>query len=193
MTAARREGVQHALDDMPLQVVRVCAPLELAAERLQLRGPASKTIGSMAVPRAFEQRVAAARLESRLVHTTTPPTLQGPRGTFSQAGSRIRPDAGACCRFASWACSSNGRRTGPSPALTGFSAGVSTATGSGRRLAAGEVERVVAVCVDVLVRWRGDSLNIGVRDQLAVAGEMVDELPGSRCLHRASTERTLRH
>jgi hypothetical protein len=41
------EGVRVALDEMPLRVVQIHAPLELTVRRLDHRDPASKTIGSL--------------------------------------------------------------------------------------------------------------------------------------------------
>ncbi|MFZ0388305.1 MAG: hypothetical protein WAL22_21765 [Solirubrobacteraceae bacterium] len=65
------EGVRAALDEMPLRVVRIRAPLELTVRRLDHRDPASKTSGSLDDLRAFEQLVTKAGLESQVVDNTS--------------------------------------------------------------------------------------------------------------------------
>lgn len=89
ISPAHLEGVRQALDDMPLRVVRVRAPLELVVRRLHRRDPASKTIGSPEDLQAFDQLVALAGVESQW-STTPPPTPPRSRASLPRSGYPIR-------------------------------------------------------------------------------------------------------
>jgi adenylylsulfate kinase len=65
-------AVRRSLDEMPIRVVRIRAPLELVARRLQSRDPASKTIGSFEDLRSFDELVTAAAVESEIVDNIDP-------------------------------------------------------------------------------------------------------------------------
>jgi len=72
VNAEHLRAVRRCLDEMPIRVIRIRAPLELVARRLQSRDPASKTIGSFDDLRSFDELLTAAAVESEIVDNIDP-------------------------------------------------------------------------------------------------------------------------
>jgi len=70
VSAEHLGAVRRAIGNIPLRVIRIAVPVELALERLELRDPGSKTVGSIGELRSFSEVVSAAGVESGVVENT---------------------------------------------------------------------------------------------------------------------------